>query len=187
MSARDDALTVLLVKVVRDRLALIDGAARARLLEDLAPGARWPVLLEDVEVGGVTRTKPTKHKPTPTVVDREAFTAWVAAVRPDEVVSPPAPPTPPPAVRPSYEKAVLIDVAAGVGDGNGGPDEWLDPMTGELLPAPPGVEWTTATSSASSHLRVTTTEEGDAALLEALRVGTLALPAVLDALEGATS
>lgn len=176
MSLKDDALTVLLVKVVRDRLALLDDAARERLKGLLAPGSRWVVHVADedgdpVEVGGVSRTKPKASLPAPKVTDPDAFLAWTWLVRPDEVDEPPPPA---PRVRPAFERWVLEAVA-----GKHEHEPWCDPRTGEALECPPGVSWVTP-AGASSTLQVRSAEAGERVLLEAMRSGRLALPAVLD-------
>lgn len=172
MSAlEDDALTVLLVKVVRDRLALLDDAARARLKDALRPGARHIVGLPDdpdLDCGGITRTKPAASKPLPTVTDEVALLEWVRLLHPTETWFPPAPAE---QVRPAFRTWLLAAVAKGE-------TVWCD-ANGEPLDVPPGVEWK-AKPPATSTLQVRTTPEGDAALLAALRDGRLALPAVLD-------
>jgi hypothetical protein len=175
-----DALTLLLVKVVRDRLALLDDAARERVKASLKPGARWIVSVpldgEDVEVGGVTRTKPAAAVPAPKIVDGCAFLEWVQAHRPEEVVTLDPPPPPGPMVRPSFERWVLEAVAGKHEVPDGG---FLDTRTGEVLDAPPGVEWVTPRAGTST-LQVRAADGGEAVLLQAMRSGALALPAVLD-------
>jgi hypothetical protein len=148
------ALAVATLKALFDRFALLDRSVRDQLLAATVPGERLPAVLPGTSdvVGWVTRTKPTKTKPTLRVTDPAAFLAWVAEHRPDEVVTPPPPPPPPPLVRSSFTAAVLEQ--GGV----------VDTATGEFT-VPDGLGWVTP-EPAKSNLRVVL-EDGGAEAIEA--------------------
>lgn len=157
------ALSVAVLKVLFDRLSLHDRDLRDSLTATTVPGERLPAVLpgSDEPVAWVTRTKPTKTKPTPKVTDRDAFFRWVQQHRGEEIVTPPPPP---PEVRSSFVAAVLAD--GGV----------TDPATGELV-VPDGVEWVTP-EPAKSNLRVVLEDGGAAAIEAAWAAGTLDPPAL---------
>lgn len=175
-------MTVLVVAVVRKRLALLDDAARDRLKAAMLPGARHVSGLQDkdgtlVEIGAATRTKPVRSGPSWRITDPAAFLAWVEVCRPQEVLRPEPVPVAP-SVRPAYVTAVLAGAAGKLAH-----EPWCDPATGEAIEVPPGVELVPGGPGVASTLMVKVAEpDGERMLLDALRSGAIALPAVLDEL-----
>lgn len=130
------ALRVAALKVLFDRLAVLDREGRDELTALTVQGERLPAVLpgSDEPVAFITRTRPAKKHPALTVTDPAAYMAWIVANRPDEVVHPPPPVN---TVRSSFTAAVAAD--GGV----------MDPSTGELS-TPDGMEWVTPEPGRSS-------------------------------------
>ena len=160
------ALRVAALKVLFDRLAVLDREVRDELTALTVQGERLPAVLpgSDEPVAFITRTKPAKKHAALTVTDPQAYMSWVMAHRPDEVVEHPRPAN---TVRSSFTAAVAAD--GGV----------MDPSTGELT-APAGMEWVTP-EPGRSNLTVRLEPDGAKALEAAWSSGLLnlnELPAV---------
>ncbi len=137
------------------RIKTAADAARAELFKALDPADRKSARLSDgTKVGYVTKSDP---KSTATVVDESAFTEWVLATYPDEIV---------PTVRTSFQTA-LLDGAEDAGIG-----VVVDGRTGEVIP---GVEFR-ASASRVSVVPDSKNEAAMAALADAIKAnGLLAL------------
>ena len=158
------ALRVAALKVLFDRLAVLDREVRDELHALTVQGERLPAVLpgQDEPVAFITRTRPAKKHPTLTVTDPGAYMLWVLANRPDEVVVP----VPVNTVRTSFTAAVAAD--GGV----------MDPSTGELS-TPDGMTWVTP-EPGRSNLMVKLEPDGAKVLEAAWSSGLLELPAVTE-------
>lgn len=154
------ALKVAALKVMFDRLAILDREVREELHAATFAGERVAAVLPgtDVPVAFVTRTKPTKKPTALAVTDPAAFMAWVRANRPGEVVEHPRPAN---TIRTSYVAALIADGGA------------MDPSTGEVS-TPDGMEWVTP-EPGRSNLMVKLEPEGAKALEAAWRGGLLSM------------
>lgn len=154
------ALKVAALKVLFDRLAVLDREVRDELHALTLPGERLPAVLpgSDEPVAFVTRTKPAKKPTSLAVTDPNSYMIWVMANRPDEVVEHPRPLN---TVRSSFTAALIADGGA------------MDPSTGELS-CPPGMEWVTP-EPGRSNLTVRLEPDGAKALEAAWASGLLNL------------
>jgi hypothetical protein len=158
LSDREIATRLLALKVAADWIRAEDRRLREQAGASLMVGERVSGALDptdkDTLLGFVQLTKPRESV---SVTDKEAFTEWVAAVAPSELVEIPARTD----VRSSFVQAVLAEVKA-----HGG---WISPE-GELL-APDGVEVVTG----QPIITVKATAEADSLVAEALRTRRLEL------------
>lgn len=158
MNDREIATRLIAIRVLKDWLAAEDRRLREQAGASLMVGERVSGALDpadkDTLLGFVQLTK---ARESVSVTDKEAFTEWVAAAAPSELVEIPARTD----VRSSFVQAVLTEVKA-----HGG---WISPE-GELL-APDGVELVTG----SPIITVKATAEADALVAEALRTRRLEL------------
>lgn len=117
MTRRDTATRLLVLRVLRDRIAAADKDARTIAGTDFdVPGVRDIGLVGGEPIGSVQLIK---GRTTPTVTDPDALLAWVRANHPDEVETTVR-------VRPSYVAALL-----GQAKDDG---EAVDHATGEAIP-----------------------------------------------------
>ena len=156
----DAGLVVIAAAVMKDAIGKADRAARDRLNSAWRPGHREPVWIDtpngEVEVGTITKTKPTAAKAVRRVTDPAAFLAWVKATRPDEVVTTEH-------VRESFQQVLLNKPEV---------DE-----NGEVIDNPPGVEWVEV--SGKSTIQVRPTDGAHLAIAAAVAAGTVSLDDVL--------
>jgi len=117
MQTDDDTRAVLEAAVLKE-LTERNKKTRDRVQGTLQPGDRRTVWLDDVEIGTVSRNRPSKGW---SVTDRDKFTAWVAETYPEVIVTTLS-------VVPAWEKEFLTDP--------------VDKVTGEV---PAGVEEKTST------------------------------------------
>ncbi|MEU9760242.1 hypothetical protein AB0D98_10840 [Streptomyces sp. NPDC047987] len=153
--ALEEAALKALADTVNDRLK----AVKAEMQEALTTGGVGRVdatLPDGTKVATISRTDP---KPAATVVDPEAFLAWVRANSPHNVVSRLVT-----EVRPAYQAALLAEMTAA------GTAEVSDKETG-VVEEVPGVE-IRATRSTTHSVRPTKT--GRDQIAEAWRSGALA-------------
>ena len=158
MNDRELAARLIAIRVMKDWLSAEDRRLREQAGEALMVGERVSGALDPADketlLGFVQLTKPRESV---SVTDKEAFTEWVAAVAPSELVEIPARTD----VRSSFVQAVLNEVKA-----HGG---WISP-NGELL-SPDGVEVTTG----QPIITVKPTAEADGLVRDALAGGRLQL------------
>ncbi|MEV6879144.1 hypothetical protein [Amycolatopsis sp. NPDC051128] len=76
-------LKVAALRMVSDRAVAAYESVRAAAEKVLPRGARWPVEVDGVKVGTVSRSAPGK---VAQVTDEAAFTAWAKAHYPDDIV-----------------------------------------------------------------------------------------------------
>lgn len=151
LSQREIAQRLLALRVVMDRIKAEDARLRKIAKEQMRSGDRVTGYLDESAdpLGFVTLSKPVE---TPTIVDERAFTEWVKALAPTEIVT---------SVRESFTKVLLEEVKS-----HGG---WISP-DGELL-AVEGVE----VVKSSPRLSVLPTAEADQLIADALSAGRLQL------------
>jgi hypothetical protein len=155
VSRRDTATSLIVSRVIRDRLQAADKAFRERAREDFdVPGVRDIGVIGDEQIGSVSLTK---GRESWTVTDPEALLEWVKANFPQEVVTTEA-------VRSSYVQALLARAKA---DGVA-----VDAFTGEQIP---GIEQKVSEPT----LTVKPSEDAAQVIAQALADGTLTLADVV--------
>lgn len=163
MSLRDAAARAAYMNVISKVVSAEDKAARKQLAAEFkAERERTGTkscdasLPDGTDIGAVTLVQP---KAAAAVTDAEAFARWVRATYPTEVAG----------IRlvidvqPAFLKRVLAEVTAA------GVPQIADRETGEVHDVP-GV----AVQGRAAYVRVTVPDDGEAAVMEALRSGGLA-------------
>ena len=157
MPVREAVARLAVLKVLRDRVNAAYEQTRTETGCLLAEGDRITATVEGVKVGSVTAVAGSVRA---IVVDERAFTAWVAARFPSELVT---------SVRPSFRDAYLKRTAAGAAGG----DLPADPDTGERVA---GVELV----ASAGYLRVVPTAQASQILGRQPETVRVALGAALD-------